>query len=58
MKLLDTIFFSLAVVFTVIGIHSTIATNDLVSNYGFFMLSSLFFLLYLVRKKKRSNGDN
>lgn len=55
---MQSIYFSLAVVFTIIGIHSTIVTNDLMANYWLFMLSSLFFLLYLVKKKQREKNGN
>lgn len=57
MKLLDTILFSLAAVFFVIGIHYTITTNSLLESYWLYMMSSLFLLVYMLRKKKSKTDD-
>lgn len=58
MKLIDTILFSLSAVFFVIGIHHTITTNSLLDSYWIFMFSSLFFLIYMIRKKKNKKSDD
>jgi len=57
MKLADTILFSLAAVFFVIGIHHTITTNSLLDSYWIFMISSLFLMVYMIRKKKNKPNN-
>lgn len=55
MKLLETIYFSLAVASLMIGIHRTISDNSITENYSIFMFSIGFFLLFVMRKRKNKN---
>ena len=57
MKLIDTILFSLSAVFFVIGIHYTITTNSFLDAYWIFMISTLFLMVYMIRKKKSSKNE-
>jgi len=51
MKLSGTIYFSIAVVAFVIGVHRTIVENNLVANYWIFMISLVCLFLYRYQKK-------
>ena len=46
MKLSSVILFSLAVGFTMIGIHRVVVQRDIVANYWIFMLSFVCLMLY------------
>lgn len=53
MKLVEVIFFSLAVAFIIIGIHQ-VMTVGFANGYWALMLALLFFFLYNLRKQKKS----
>lgn len=53
MKLLDTLLFSLAVVFLIIGIYE-IMTLGVGHAYWAIMLSVMLFFVFTLRKNKRS----
>jgi len=52
MKLIDVLLFSLAVAFFIIGIHQ-IMTLGLGKGYWAIMLTTVFYFLYILRKKKK-----
>ncbi len=53
MKLVDILILSLAVVFSIIGIHLTMTVG--VSNaYWAIMLSTALYFLFVLRRKKKS----
>ncbi len=56
MKLSGTIYFSIAVVAFVIGVHRTILENNLAANYWIFMISLIFLFLYRMQKKSNQSG--
>ncbi len=51
MKLSGTIYFSVAVVAMVVGIHRTIVENNLAANYWIFMIALACLFLYRYQKK-------
>ncbi len=57
MKLSGTIYFSVAVVAMVVGIHRTIVENNLAANYWIFMIALACLFLYRYQKKN-SQSDN
>ena len=52
MKLSSIILLSVAVVFTVIGIHRVIVENSIVANYWIFMVSLACLMLYRYQNRK------
>ncbi len=57
MKLSGTIYFSIAVVAMVIGIHRTILENNLAANYWIFMIALACLFLYRYQKKSNQDSD-
>jgi len=51
MRLLDTLIFSLAVVFIIIGIYETM-TLGIGQGYSWIMFSTVLFFYFTMRKKK------
>ena len=52
MKLSSIILLSVAVVFTVIGIHRVIVENSIAANYWIFMVSLACLMLYRYQNRK------
>jgi len=52
MKLSSIILLSVAVVFSVIGIHRVIVENDIIKNYWIFMVSLGCLILYRYQNQK------
>lgn len=64
MKLVDSILFSLAVAFFIIGVHQFIIigmsqtfTDGFIQSYWLFMLTSVLLLFYNIRKKKHKVAE-
>ncbi|MEQ9424441.1 MAG: hypothetical protein RJQ09_08500 [Cyclobacteriaceae bacterium] len=57
MKLFDTIIFTLAIGFTIIGFHQAF-TVGIAESYWIFMLSLSLLLLYKLRKKNDSKTSS
>jgi len=56
MKLLDVLIFTLAIGFTLIGIHQSMMVG-IAYSYWIFMISISLLLLYRLRKKNQSGND-
>ncbi|WP_158267569.1 hypothetical protein [Adhaeribacter arboris] len=56
MRLSGTIYFSIAVVAMIIGIHRTIVENNLAGNYWIFMIALICLFLYRYQKKSDQSG--
>jgi uncharacterized membrane protein len=52
MKLSSMVLLSVAVAFTVIGIHRVIVENDIAANYWIFMISLACLMLFRYQKQK------
>ncbi len=57
MKLLDTILFSIAILFMLIGIHQSMMVG-FAPSYWLFMLALGFLMWYQIRKKNRKAEDS
>ena len=53
-KLINIILLSLSFVVMVIGVHRSLAEEDILGNYWLYMISLMLFMLYYYRKKKNS----
>lgn len=52
MKLSSIILLSVAVVFSIIGIHRAMVEKDIVANYWIFMVSFICLMLYRYQNRK------